>query len=117
MIDNRPIRSNGSLESTAFSSVEAAWFWTVGALQARNEGRKGRQPSVIRPCDPDDILRCLDQLYRNRRIDLSHARVLRRWGDQRMAPTPRPAAGGDSRLWQEAMERLEPMLRQRGIVQ
>ena len=61
-----------------------------------------------RPCEPDDVVRCLDRLYRHRRIDLQHARILRIWGERQCAPDPRaPRERGDSRLWREAMQRLD----------
>jgi hypothetical protein len=73
--------------------------------------------SVMRPCEPDDVVKCLDRLYRQRRIELAHARILRLWGERGTAPNPRiPAERGDLRLWREAMERLDFPLRQKGIV-
>jgi len=101
-----------------FRSAEQAWFWTIAALIARHEG--GSRPGgrgVPRPCDPDDVVRCLDGLYRRKRIDISHARVLRTWGERGMAPDGRRATERDAaRLWQEAMALLEWPLRVRGIV-
>ena len=64
-----------------------------------------------------DIVRCLDRLYRHRRVDLVHARVMRIWGERQLPPNPaHPQERGDYRLWSEAMERLEAPLRMRGIV-
>ncbi len=103
-----------------FPSVEDAWFWTMAALAARNAGARparGGAP-VKRPCEPDDVIRCLDRLYRKRRIDLQHAKVMRRWGER--GRTPSAAARGeqsDHRIWREAMDRLDWHLRQKGIVQ
>ncbi len=72
---------------------------------------------MARPCDPDDILKCLDQLYRRRRIDLVHARVMRIWGERGMAPSPTYAREQrNAGIWREAMERLEWPLRVKGIV-
>lgn len=102
--------------ATPFRSAEDAWFWTIGALRARHEGARRDGPSMPRPCEPDDVVRCLDGLYRRRRIDLGHARVLRTWGERQMAPASCLGRGGECRLWQEAMERLDPILRQKGIV-
>jgi hypothetical protein len=61
-------------------------------------------------------VRCLDSLYRQRRIDLSHARVLRVWWERQVRPDRCRAWGGECQLWQEAMTRLEPVLRRKGIV-
>jgi hypothetical protein len=102
-----------------FSSAEEAWFWTMAALQARREGARytANLGAVVRPCEPDDVVKCLDTLYRRRRIDLEHARVLRRWGERRAAPSPtHQFERGDWRLWREAMDRLDWPLRVKGIV-
>jgi hypothetical protein len=101
---------------TTFASVADAWFWTMGALRARRDGTGGAGDALKRPCDPDDVVRCLDRLYRTRRIDLRHARVLRVWGARQMAPDSRMASGRDAALWREALARLEQPLRHKGIV-
>lgn len=103
-----------------FRDAQEAWFWTMRALAAQQ-----RQPSQddtagsrpARAAMPEDVLRCLDRLYRQRRIDLAHARVLRRWGERGVAPDiRRPGESSDGRLWREALDRLEGALRVRGIV-
>lgn len=110
----------GSLaRAEPFRSAEEAWFWTMAALVARREGARVRagQGLSLRPCEPDDVVKCLDRLYRQRRIDLAHARVLRVWGERGVPPCPRqPGERGDHRLWREAMQRLEFPLRVKGIV-
>ena len=59
--------------------------------------------------DPDDVVKCLDQLYRQRRIDLAHARILRIWGERQLPPSAVIAAErSDHKLWIEALERLDP---------
>jgi hypothetical protein len=102
-----------------FDRAEDVWLWTMAALIARREGaRYGANKGLVsRPCDPDDVVKCLDGLYRQRRIDLAHARVLRIWGERQMTPSPSVAAEkNDHRLWVEALERLEWPLRVKGIV-
>ena len=100
-----------------FRSAEQAWFWTIAALTARHAGATRAGGSVPRPCDPDDVIRCLDLLYWRKRIDLAHARVLRAWGERGVPPDGRhPAERTEARLWNEALERLEWPLRVRGIV-
>ncbi len=94
-------------------------MWTMAALLARRDGARysAGKGTVSRPCDPDDVIRCLDHLYRQRRIDLAHARVLRVWGERQVSPgTAIPSERGDRRLWLEALERLEWPLRRKGIV-
>ena len=101
-----------------FSGPEQAWFWAMAALAARHDGqREGGSARVPRPCEPDDVIKCLDGLYRHHRIDLAHARVLRIWGERGVAPDPRyHAERADAVLWREAMERLSWPLRMKGIV-
>lgn len=109
----------GRVAATPFRDAAEAWFWTMAALRARHEGaRTARNPNAIpRPCEPDDVVKCLDQLYRQRRIDLVHARILRIWGERGTPPNPSlPRQHCDWRLWTEALERLDGKLRAKGIV-
>ena len=102
-----------------FRTPEEAWFWTMSALTARREGGRysATKGLVKRPCDPDDVVLCLDGLYRGKRIDLVHARILRAWGERGMAPDPTYAGErSDYRYWREALDRLEWPLRVKGIV-
>jgi hypothetical protein len=108
-----------NLLTQPFDSAEGAWLWTMAALIARREGARysANKGAVARPCDPDDVVKCLDALYRQRRIDLAHARILRIWGERQMAPSQAVAAEHhDRRLWIEALQRLEWPLRVKGIV-
>jgi hypothetical protein len=91
----------------------------MNALIARRDGARivAGAGTVQRPCEPDDVVKCLDRLYRQRRIDLAHARILRLWGERGQAPDPRALRErGDWRLWQEALTRMDFPLRQKGIV-
>lgn len=100
-----------------FSSTEQAWFWTMAALAARRDGTQGGGARTPRPCDPDDVVRCLDQLYRRRRIDLLHARILRIWGERQVAPNSAYATERhDAAVFREAIGRLDWPLRVKGIV-
>ena len=102
-----------------FLTVEEAWFWTIAALNARREGANHRAGvgKMQRPCEPDDVLKCLDRLYRRRRVNLAHARVLRVWGERQVAPNPAyPLEKADAQLWREAINALEWPLRTKGIV-
>jgi len=103
---------------TPFGSASSAWLWTMRMLAARQDGAGPAFGSGgMRPCEPDDVVKCLDRLYRQRRIDLAHARVLRIWGERGSAPDQaNPHERGDARLWREAMAALEPMLRGKGVV-
>jgi hypothetical protein len=102
-----------------FRDAEEAWFWTIAALMARRDGARyaANHGKAVRPWEPDDVVKCLDGLYRRRRIDLLHARILRIWGERQIAPNPRfPRERCDFRLWREALDRLEWPLRVKGIV-
>jgi len=102
-----------------FRSAEEAWLWTMAALVARRDGMRytSRTGKAARPCDPDDVVRSLDTLYRRRRIDLVHARILRIWGERQTAPNPAFASERcDWKLWREALDRLEWILRIKGVV-
>jgi hypothetical protein len=102
-----------------FRSAEEAWLWTMAALRARRDGARytANRGLFGRPCEPDDVIRCLNALYRRRRIDLLHARILRVWGERQTAPDPGHANERcDYRLWREALDRLEWSLRAKGIV-
>lgn len=98
-----------------FPSAEAAWFWTAASLEARTNPAAPRPPQ--RACRPEDVVKCLDELYRRRRIELLHARILRHYGRRGRAPNPaHPRERCDWRLWQEAMDRLAYPLRQKGLL-
>jgi hypothetical protein len=102
-----------------FESAEHAWLWTMAALIARREGARftANKGAIARPCEPDDIVKCLDALYRQGRIELAHARVLRVWGERQMPPSLSVAAERrDHAHWAEALERLTWPLRIKGIV-
>jgi hypothetical protein len=102
-----------------FRDAGEAWIWTMAALVARRDGARytANKGKIGRPCDPDDVVKSLDALYRQRRIDLLHARILRIWGERGMAPDPTHAMErGDWKLWKEALDRLEWPLRVKGIV-
>ena len=113
----RPLRKRAAQPPQPFRSAEQAWFWTVGALAARHNGSNSNRRGTPRPCDPDDIVICLDALYRGQHVDLSHARILQRWGSRQTAPNPDHANEcRDAALWREALDRLEAPLRAKGIV-
>lgn len=107
-----------------FRDAEACIFWTVRSLAAAEEGRpsRGRAKGAARAgtvaiCTPAEVVKCLDTLYRRRRIDLHHVRILRIWGHRGRAPNPEIAREkGDFRVWREALDRLDWPLRSLGII-
>ena len=107
-------RLRAPCRTAPFASVEAAWFWTAASLRARQDATAPPGPG---PCRPEDVVKCLDALYRQRRVELLHVRILRIWGWRGVAPNPaRARERCDWRLWQEALGRLDWPLRVRGIV-
>lgn len=113
-----PILSNGR-ETVPFESAEDAWFWFIDAQQARNDGARitAGQGLYPRPCEPMDILKVAERLYRNRRLIIDHFLVLRHYGRRGYAPdSNRVKEMRAHTLWREAMERLEPILVDKGIV-
>ena len=91
-----------------FDSAQAAWFAVARTMNTNPIGTDRQVEGVVR---------CLDRLYRNRRIELLHARILRIWGRRGIAPNPaRPNERSDWQIWREALERLDGPLRALGIV-
>jgi hypothetical protein len=106
-----------SAPGVPFRSARDAWLWTMTALVARRGGRRSTPGGTERPCDPDDVVKALDTLYRQRRIDLVQVHVLRRWGERGTEPSAAvPSEQPDYRLWHEALRALERPLRVKGIV-
>lgn len=102
-----------------FASAEEAWFWYARALKTRRDGaRFGDGPlSWQRPCDPDDIVRVLAKLFRKGAIRPEHVAVLARFGAAERAPDGR--RGDEAAFvapWDEALDRLGPPLKAKGIV-
>jgi hypothetical protein len=113
------VQSRSIPNAQPFDNAESAWLWTMAALIARREGARytANKGLFTRPCDPDDVVKCLDGLYRQTRINLAHARILRIWGERQIAPSTAVAAErNDHRLWSEALERLAWPLRIKGII-
>lgn len=100
-----------------FTDAAQAWFWTVAALANRHgTGCAKIDMGTPRPCDPDDVIRALDTLYRRGAIGPAHARVLRRWGERSTVPIAGGTTSADAVLWAEAMDQLAGMLRPKGII-
>jgi len=103
-------------DTTPFPGAAEAIFWAIGTLTSRGAtALPGASPTVRRPCEPGEVLRVLDTLYRRRRVDSAHIRVLARWSARGVAPCPHRHRA-DSALWREAIDRLAGLLRPKGIV-
>lgn len=107
------------VQAVPFRSTEEAWFWFINAQSAKNDGARfvAGQGAVPRPCEPLDILKALDRLYRNRRLIRDHLLVLRHYGRRQMAPDARRIKEARAHgIWHEALERLGEVLERKGIV-
>ena len=107
-------------DGVPFDDAEEAWFWSVQAQDARSEGARvvAGLGLVKRPCEPGDVMRAVDRLYRRRLLVRDHLHVLVHYGRRRHAPDPeRHREQRAHGLWREAFERLVPVLRDKGIVQ
>lgn len=110
---------NQKKSGTPFIDAEEAWFWFIQAQQARNDGArlKAGASTIERPCEPTDILKILDRLYRNRILLRDHLLVLRHYGRRQFSPDPhRVKEARAAFLWREAMKKIEPSFIRKGIV-
>lgn len=107
-------------EAQVFDNAEEAWLWYSRCQVSRLDGVRlvADAGALSRPCDPDDIYRAVDGLFRRRLIGRPHLRVLGEFGRRLVPPDPwagdAPAA---ARLWGEALDRLSTVLRRKGIVE
>jgi len=117
--DSYTPRNQPDAKATLFDNAEEAWLWFILAQEARNEGARFTAGAglTVRPCEPSDILQCVDRLYRNRRLVMDHLLVLRHYGKRQVPPDPRRVKEVRAfSLWKEALERIEPVLVRKGIV-
>ncbi len=106
-------------DTTPFKNAEEAWFWFIQAQTARNEGAKIQAGAGLctRPCEPVDIIKALERLYRARRVTMDHVMVLRHYGQRLMRPDVRRAKEIRAhQLWEQALEKLEEALVAKRIV-
>lgn len=106
--------------AVAFADAQETWFWFIAAQEARQDGARfvAGQGLCPRPCEPIDILKILDRLYRTRRLLRDHLLVLRHYGRRYMAPDPRRSKEARAfQLWCEALERIGVVLEKKGIIE
>ena len=86
----------------------------------RRDGARlgGNSGQVRRPCDPDDLYRVAIALARGGVIRSQHLFVLGKYGLCERPPDPRCRNEQEAfQLWDEALDRLTTVLRQKGIVE
>lgn len=113
------VTENIEQDVVLFNDAEEAWFWFLQAQAARHEGAKvvAGQALYPRPCEPIDIFKVVDRLYRNRCITIDHINVLKHYGQRLMAPDMnRPREIRAHALWTEAMDVIGESLLLKGIV-
>lgn len=107
------------IRTVPFEDAAEAWFWFIDAQQARLDGARITAGLSLypRPCEPMDILKVVERLYRMRRLTMDHLLVMRHYGRRRYAPDARRIKEmRAANLWGEALDRLEPVLETKGIV-
>jgi len=113
-------RPQTCLAGVPFACAQDAWFWFIQAHDARAEGARvvAGLSRIPRPCEPADILRLVDRLYRQRRLIRDHLCVLVHYGRRLSAPDPRRRTEARAALlWREAFDSLTPTLLAKGIIQ
>lgn len=112
--DEKPVNT------VPFRDAEEAWFWFVAAQAAKADGARFSAGTALypRPCEPLDILKVLDRLYRTRRLIRDHLLVLRHYGRRHLPPDPyRKKEMRAYQLWHEALERIGVVLMRKGIIE
>lgn len=111
---------NVATDAVPFVDAEEAWFWFLQAQAARYDGARFTSGQALypRPCEPIDVFKVVDRLYRNRMITMEHLRVLKHYGQRLMAPDAnRTREARAHSLWVEALDKIEDVLVNKGIVQ
>ncbi len=107
-------------DAVPFENAQEAWFWFIAAQEARADGAKivAGQGAYKRPCEPLDILKVMDRLYRKRRLLRDHLLVLRHYGRRKLAPDRYRAKEVRAfQLWTEALERIGDVLEAKGVIE
>jgi hypothetical protein len=118
----RPARAPRPLDdrpTEPFTSVEEAWFWSLAAKLARDEGArpKAGEATTPRPCEPLEVVHLAERLHREGRLSPVQWKVMLAFGRAFIAPDPRLA--GQRRLaahWRAGLEALGAALKAKGIL-
>lgn len=103
-----------------FEDAQEAWFWFIQCHEATKDGARvtARKGQIARLCEPVDIMRILDRLWRQRRLVRDHLLVLRHYGQRMLPPDPyRPQEAKAHTIWTQAMDRMEPILIKKGLIE
>jgi hypothetical protein len=106
--------SDFACETQPFPDAESAWFWCVQTSEAIHSGARlqAGKATTPRPCEAVDIQTVVLRLARDKILSDAHVRALVKYGPRQL----RPARNNYGILWQQAMERMTPVLQHKGIV-
>lgn len=98
-----------------FPDAESAWFWCLETTEAVHSGARMRagMGAVSRPCEALDIQNVVLRLVRQQLLTTAHLRTLCVYGQRQMTPS---FFSSDALLWQQALDRMTPILQQKGII-
>lgn len=103
--------------TTPFTSSEEAWFWYCLCEKLGFQRARSGDSRVARPCESSDIALSVKKLFRQGLLKPEHIKVLSKYGFEQVPPHPH---FGDTpricQIWKEALQFLESLLRQKGIV-
>jgi hypothetical protein len=101
-------------ETRPFPDAESAWFWCVQTSEAIHSGARLEpgKATTPRPCEAVDIQKVVLRLADEKILNEGHVKALVTFGPRHM----RPSQKIPSMLWQQAMERLTPVLQHKGII-
>jgi hypothetical protein len=100
-----------------FESAEEAWFWYCKYENKSPYKMKNSNRVIIRPCVVDDIYLAVSKLYLAKKISERHLKTLIKYGRLFCPPDARVREEEMEALWwDDAMDKLETILRKKGIV-
>lgn len=97
-----------------FIDAEEAWFWCVQTSEAIHSGIRLRpgMGSSPRPCEAVDIQKVVLRLADQKMLNDQHVAALCHYGRRKL----RPVKPAHLLHWQQAMQRLTPILQRKGII-
>ncbi len=102
-----------------FASAQEVWFWFMRSIEARQDGALHSKDhgTENRPCEATDIYKIIHRLHRSRLLMIDHFRILSHYGKRQYAPDfHRDKEKRAYFMWKEAMDVLEGVFIQKGIV-
>lgn len=109
LIDNRTF--------VPFDSSEEAWLWCCLCESLSSVRARGNASRIARPCESVDIWIAVKKLFQTGQLTPNHLAVLEKYGFQQLPPHEK--FGQNKRecsLWREGLNRLESLLKLKGIV-